>query len=65
LIARVAGNRPADVTEAPCKQTVTVFAIRGNTATGLLEMDGWTDFMHLLKAEGAWRIINTLWEPLD
>jgi hypothetical protein len=65
LIARVARNQPADFAEAACKQTVTVFAVHGNTATGSLEMDGWTDFMHLLKTDGAWRTINILWEPND
>ncbi|MET8509793.1 nuclear transport factor 2 family protein [Streptomyces sp. NPDC004787] len=63
LIARVTKNQPADFAQAATKKTVTVFAVHGNTATGLLEMDDWTDFMHILKVNGTWQVINILWEP--
>jgi hypothetical protein len=63
LVARVGKNTPASFADAPKLAKATVFAIHGKTATGLLEMDGWTDFMHLLLVDGEWRIINILWEP--
>jgi hypothetical protein len=63
LIARVTRNKPEDFTAAARTRKVTLFAVHGNTATGLLEMDGWTDFMHLVKVDGAWKVINILWEP--
>ncbi|MDB5101432.1 MAG: hypothetical protein JWM80_5853 [Cyanobacteria bacterium RYN_339] len=63
LIARVGKNTPEAFADAPKASRVTIFAVHGNTATGLLEMDGWTDFMHVIKVDGAWQVINILWEP--
>ena len=64
LIARVARTKPEDYAQAARARKVTLFAVHGNTAAGLLEMDGWTDFMHLVKVDGAWKVINILWEPM-
>lgn len=41
---------------------VTILDVFGNIATAKLQMRRRTDYLHLLKEDGTWRIINVLWE---
>jgi hypothetical protein len=41
---------------------VTVLDVFGNAASVKLEMHDWVDYMHMVKTEGRWVIINVLWE---
>ncbi|MGH2445129.1 MAG: nuclear transport factor 2 family protein [Candidatus Limnocylindria bacterium] len=36
-----------------------------NVATVLMRSDPYVEYLHLARVDGAWRIINALWEPTD
>ncbi|UXI67248.1 nuclear transport factor 2 family protein [Tahibacter amnicola] len=62
----LAGNRPenaAKYANAPKRTDIEILDGFGNAATVRLQMDGWVDYMHVVRSEtGEWRIINVLWE---
>ena len=64
----LAGNVPQNAQRyatAPKRADVEILDGVGNAATVKLRMDGWVDYMHLVRdSDGEWRIINVLWEPL-
>ena len=39
-----------------------LFGIMGNSAAALLEMDAWTDYVHLTNVDGEWKMLHILWE---
>jgi hypothetical protein len=41
---------------------VTILDVFGNTASVKLEMRDWVDYMHVVKYNGKWVIVNVLWE---
>jgi hypothetical protein len=41
---------------------VRILDIFGNTASVRVDADSWVDYMHLARWDGAWRIVNVLWE---
>jgi hypothetical protein len=41
---------------------VTIFEIYGDVATAKVVMSNWTDYLHLAKWQGEWKIVNVLWE---
>ncbi len=41
---------------------VTIFDIYGDVATAKVVMSDWTDYLHLAKWNGEWKIVNVLWE---
>lgn len=53
----VDGRIPAD---AP--KTVTVFEVLDQTASAKLEAWWGVDHLHLAKQDGAWRIVQVLWQ---
>lgn len=65
----LAGNRPENAqhyAKAPKRAEVEILDGFGNVATVKLRMDGWVDYMHLVRGDDKeWRIINVLWEPLS
>ncbi len=44
------------------KTDVTILDVTGNAACVKLEMDAWVDYMHMVKTDGRWVIVNVLWE---
>lgn len=42
---------------------VIIYEVYGNAATAKGTMHDWIDYMHLVKLNGQWKIINVLWEP--
>ena len=42
---------------------VTVFDVFRSTASALVVSNHYHDYLHLVKDEGKWQIINVLWEP--
>jgi len=67
-VGLLAGNVPQNAqryASAPKRAEVEILDGVGNAATVKLRMDGWVDYMHLVRdTDGEWRIINVLWEPL-
>ncbi|MBU4316363.1 MAG: nuclear transport factor 2 family protein [Proteobacteria bacterium] len=41
---------------------IAVLDVHGNMASVKLETAGWVDYMHLVKFNGEWVIVNILWE---
>ncbi len=41
---------------------VTILDVYGNAASVKLVMHDWVDYLHMVKTEGRWVIVNVLWE---
>ncbi|MBL8299749.1 MAG: nuclear transport factor 2 family protein [Rhodanobacteraceae bacterium] len=63
----LAGNKPENAqryAKAKKRAEVEILDGFGNAATVKLTMDGWVDYLHLVRdSDGEWRILNVLWEP--
>lgn len=66
--ALLAGNVPENAqryARLPRRADVEILDGFGNVATVKLRMDGWVDYLHLVRGDDReWRIINVLWEPV-
>jgi hypothetical protein len=63
LLERVGKINPTTYQDADKRMEICILASSGNMASAVLEMDQWTDYMHLVCINGAWSIMNVLWEP--
>jgi CubicO group peptidase (beta-lactamase class C family) len=56
-----------DTPESERRRDVMILDIYGNAASARTTMSGWIDYMHLVRADGRWQIVNVLWElsPAD
>ncbi len=41
---------------------VTLFGVKGKTASGKVRAPWGTDYLHLAKIEGRWNTMNVLWQ---
>lgn len=55
-------NRKKDKFPAVPKKELKLLDISDRTAAVKLIADEWIDYMHLVKVNGAWKIINVLWQ---
>ena len=44
------------------QKEVQIFDVYGNAATAKATMADWIDYLHLVKANGQWKVVNVLWE---
>jgi hypothetical protein len=62
----VQGTRPPPGETVPPlgsqRREVTVLDVYGNAATVKIDADDWVDYLHLVKWNGEWKILNVLWE---
>jgi hypothetical protein len=62
----ISATRPAPgATPRPLgnrRRDVTILDVFGNAATVKVDADDWVDYLHLVKWNGEWRILNVLWE---
>lgn len=61
----IEGTRRKFGTEVPrdARRTdVTILDILGRAASVKVDAGPWVDYMHLVDVNGAWRILNVLWE---
>ncbi len=58
-------NKKGDKFPAIPKKEVKFLDISERTASLKLIADEWIDYMHLVKLNGAWKIINVLWQYND
>lgn len=58
-------NKKGDKFPAVPKKEVKFLDIYERTASLKLIADEWIDYMHLVKLNGAWKIINVLWQYND
>ncbi|MBZ5589663.1 MAG: nuclear transport factor 2 family protein [Acidobacteriia bacterium] len=47
------------------KNQVIVLDISGNMASVKTISPDYVDFLHMAKVDGAWKIVNVLWEPVE
>lgn len=60
--ARGAGTRTP---EAARRKDVQVLDVHGDAATARVRAARWVDYLHLVRVDGEWRILNVLWELDD
>jgi hypothetical protein len=44
------------------RREVVILDLFGNAASVKVEADRWVDYLHLVKWNGEWKILNVLWE---
>lgn len=54
------GRIPGKLTNQ--RREVTILDVFGDAATVKIDADNWVDYLHLVKVNGAWKILNVLWE---
>ena len=64
---RVAETYNADGKGFPAqpKKIIEILDVDQNVASVKLTADDWIDYMHLMKVDGEWKIINVLWQMHD
>jgi hypothetical protein len=61
----IAGTRAGYGKETPAERRlddVTVLDVFGNAASVRVDAGDWVDYLHVVKFDGRWVIINVLWE---
>lgn len=58
-------NRDGNAFPPQPKKEVILLDVSERTATVKLIADIWIDYMHIVKINGAWKIVNVLWEFND
>jgi hypothetical protein len=61
----IAGTRAGYGTDTPAERRlddVTVLDVFGNAASVRVDASDWIDYLHVVKFDGRWVIINVLWE---
>ena len=58
-------NKKGDQFPKTPKKDVKFLDVSDRTASVKLIADEWIDYMHLVKLNGAWKIINVLWQYKD
>ncbi len=55
-------NKNGDKFPASPKKEVILLDVSAKTASVKLIADEWIDYMHILKVNGTWKIVNVLWQ---
>jgi hypothetical protein len=58
-------NKKGDKFPKSPKKEVKLLDISARTASVKLTADEWIDYMHIVKINGEWKIINVLWQYHD
>lgn len=61
----VEGTRRGYGTEVPVEDRSTdvyILDVTGQAASVKINAGGWVDYMHLVRVNGEWKILNVLWE---
>jgi len=62
LVAGTASGAGTRIPEARRRKEVSVLDIHGDAATARIGAAGWVDYLHLVRLDGEWKILNVLWE---
>ena len=54
-------NRAGDKFPENPQKTVEIFDVQGVVASVKLIADEWIDYMHLVKINDVWTVVNVLW----
>lgn len=58
-------NKNGDKFPPTPKKEIILLDVSERTASVKLIADEWIDYMHIVKLNGAWKIINVLWQYKD
>lgn len=58
-------NKKNDKFPSTPKKEIRVLDMTDRTASVKLIADEWIDYMHLVKLNGSWKIVNVLWQYHD
>ncbi len=58
-------NKNGDKFPSTPKKNVTLLDVSERTASVKLVADEWIDYMHIIKLNGTWKIVNVLWQFND
>lgn len=58
-------NKSGDKFSSNPQKDVVLLDVMDKTASVKLIADTWIDYMHLVKVNGEWKIINVLWQYKD
>ncbi|HFK5528783.1 hypothetical protein CMU59_16240 [Elizabethkingia anophelis] len=58
-------NKNGDKFPASPRKDIKLLDISDRTASVKLFADEWIDYMHLVKLNGTWKVINVLWQYND
>lgn len=58
-------NRNGDKFPSSPRKEVLLLDVSERTASVKLIADEWIDYMHIVKINGSWKIINVLWQYKD
>ncbi|WP_262482438.1 nuclear transport factor 2 family protein [Aquimarina macrocephali] len=58
-------NRNGDKFPENPKKEVIILDVFDKTASVKLIADEWIDYMHIVKINGTWKIVNVLWQFND
>jgi len=62
LVDQTRSGGGSDIAAAERRRDVAILDIYGNAASVRARMATWIDYMHLVKWNGRWVIVNVLWE---
>lgn len=58
-------NKNGDKFPAAPKKEIKLLDVSERTASVKLIADEWVDYMHIVKLNGTWKIVNVLWQYND
>jgi hypothetical protein len=58
-------NKQGDKFPSSPKKQIVLLDVSERTASVKLVADEWIDYMHIVKLNGSWKIINVLWQYHD
>ena len=64
LLAETYNTKGDKFPESP-KKKIIILDIYDKTASVKLEADDWIDYMHIVKLNGKWQLVNVLWQFND
>lgn len=62
LVTATARGLGTRIPEDARRKEVQVLDIFGDAATARIRAAGWVDYLHLVRVDGEWKILNVLWE---
>ena len=62
LVQMTAGGGGKQMPDEQKRSDVTILDISDGMASVKIEAGVWVDYMHIARVDGAWKIVNVLWE---
>jgi len=62
LVQMTAGGGGKQMPDEQKRSDVTILDIYDGMASVKIEAGVWVDYMHIARVDGAWKIVNVLWE---